>query len=1141
MIRISIAEAGKPPRLLTFSKSQITVGRDATHDLCLTGKGVSGTHCRLYRHGDAVVIEDLGSTNGTYVNRARISAPTPISSSDEVVLAIYRVQVLSDADSGVKLRPQAPGEAGGAVVVGTRAHAGPTAAHPGVTAALGGPQTAGPQSVDISQSMPSSGPSSLGISQSLPPAEDPSASPDQRQPKTRVKSPADIEWEREWEQIDRLATAWFKNGRPRKGLLRGQQLAHARRWLARGRGKYPQPKSAHREFIDTAARRRSLRLFGVMSAVTVVLAAGTVGGVYAYRKMQGDDPIEATGDTDGTIAGANPDAGGGEGPMPEVDDTDAVALANLAAGKVETNPELAALLAAEASFHLSVADQKNPAHPVHEALRRAMARIGAQTLRGHDGPLSAVAVSADGGRVATATTRRGEPVRLWDVTAPGLTNPPLLTNHDGRVTHMATTDDGHWLITADDDGLIMRWDLTASDPPGSGVRMDGHTTAVEAMHLAGTWLVTGDAGGRIRLWNVAAKIPTQVDLPGHVGAVMGVAVTPDGTRAASVSDDGTGRIWTLAGGTPKRRVATMTRPEEMGVGPLLSVAISPDGKWVLTGASDGIAWLWEAGSNLPGRRAPPPLMGKHSDAITHVGFSNDGAVAYTASNDDSVVLWDMTRENPNDKVLPWKGHTGDIVAVDVTGPGPEGDPTAGVAYLLSASSDGTARRWNLDGRDGAIEVEVLTGHNGSVVDLDASKDGRWVVTGGEDKTARVVPVWRDGLPDSRRVPGLGAARVGFGHTAPVRVVALNGGGNRLVTGSDDGTARVWDLVPPGRLRVLGVLGGHPGKVRAVAVTGAGDYAATGSEGGDLRLWALGKADPGANHLALKGHTKDVRGLLFTKKHLISYSTDGTARLWEMKADPQEGVIVLPHGDEVVAGAVSGDGRWLLTATGTEIKALLWDLTADNPAAGNVPLTGGHKDALTTVALGPKGRWAATGSRDYRVNLYDLQTIKKDRPDRTKLRGHDAEIAALAFSPNGRKLASGDGQGVVIAWDLTSKHPDESYETLEGPTSGVYELSWTADGKWLVAGSGDKGIYLWRMDGDDVGAPIVLEGHEGVVAGVAVSRDGSFVASGGYDGTARVWPLSASAIVPLVCARVGRWLTEAEWADSVGGQYVDRCG
>jgi len=1202
VIRISISEGGKSARLLTFSKLQVTIGRDATHDLPLTGQGVSGSHCRLVSTTEGLFAEDLGSTNGTFVNRQKITGPTRLSFNDEVVVARYRIQVLTDP-AAAGAQTAGPATAGPGVASAQHFHPGATAAAPGGTAVpqpqvpqtqsqvsqaqpQGHPHPHGAQTyaqvsqahtqAQVSQAQPQypsgahghpghSGPQATVSHPSQPGASGPNPSglvplvpstPSQPGAQTAgpatvgptvgesgastatsaSKSPAQLEWAREWEQIDKLATAWFAHGRQRKGLLRGKQLSSARKWLASGRGKHPAPKSSHREFIRAGVGRRRLQIFARLSVAGVVLGGAAGGGLYAYRLQ---NPVAPTddGSDDGVIAEATLD-------VPETTEPQGIdpeALASTALTYVESEPDVAALLAAHAAAQLTGDDVSRPDHPVAKALRRSLERIASQPLLGHLSPVAAVAVAPNGRQVATSTKRRGEPVRLWDLQQSGVLQPATLSNHAGRVKHMSMTDDGHWLLTADDDGLVMRWDLTSDDPGSSGVRMDAHTTAVVAMHLAGQWLVTADTAGQVRLWNVDVAIPRAVSLRGNEGTVTAVAVAPDGSRAASTSDDGTGRIWTIVGGVPKKRVAEIVRPEELGVGPLLSVAISPDGRWVLTGASDGTAWLWKAGSAKPGRKAPPPLLGQHKGPIQHVGFSRDGTVAYTAGSDDKIVLWDMTRDNPTEKVIPWAGHTGDIKAIDVTGASAGATkPTDGAAYLLSASADGTARRWNLDDRDGAIEVEVLGGHRGVVNALDASVDGRWVVTGGEDLSARVSSVWRKGRGDRRRVPGLGPARVGFGHAKPVRNLAMNGGSNRLVTASDDGTARVWDLVDKGRFKTLGVLAGHPGPVTAIAINKMGKFVATGSGGGDLRLWELGDTI-GEAHLALQGHRQDIRGLAFTDQYLVSVSTDGSARLWDMRtADPNADVTVLDHGDEVVDASVSGNGKWLLTALGTQNKAMLWDLSTEDPAAANKALKG-HADALTAVELGPKGRWAATGGRDYRLLLYDLNRWEKKKPKKFRLVDHEAEISAIAFAPSGRAMASADANGNVWVWNLESKRPKDNPHRLEGPTGEVRGLSWSGDSRWVVAGSDDRGIYLWEMGRDGpTGEPVVLAGHEGVVSGVAIARDATFVVSGGFDGTARQWPLGAPDLISLACNRAGRWLTQTEWADHVGGPFVDGC-
>jgi WD40 repeat protein len=355
------------------------------------------------------------------------------------------------------------------------------------------------------------------------------------------------------------------------------------------------------------------------------------------------------------------------------------------------------------------------------------------------------------------------------------------------------------------------------------------------------------------------------------------------------------------------------------------------------------------------------------------------------------------------------------------------------------------------------------------------------------------------------VPGasLASKRVGTGHKGPIHGIAASPNGDRMVTGSDDGSVRVWGVGTSDPPVSVATLAGSGAPVRIADIDRAGRRAAIGSDDGSVELFELD--DPQGSRLALSGHDGAIVGLEFlADQWLISSSADQTARIWDLGGvDPAHDPVVLPHGGPVVASSVSGDSRWLVTAA--ENEAVFWDVSTPR-ASFEQTRVGGHERGITAVVAGRLGRWAATGSVDGDVILRDLSTAHKVG---TKLRGHGSRLRALAMSPSGGALATGDDRGRVRVWNVDQDFPDEGSQELLGHTGPVLALAWAAHSETLASASEDGTVQIWRVaDGKVSDHALVLHGHTGPVRAVVFpTRAPRIAASVGDDHTLRVWTLA----------------------------------
>jgi len=376
------------------------------------------------------------------------------------------------------------------------------------------------------------------------------------------------------------------------------------------------------------------------------------------------------------------------------------------------------------------------------------------------------------------------------------------------------------------------------------------------------------------------------------------------------------------------------------------------------------------------------------------------------------------------------------------------------------------------------ELRSFTGHQASVLALAFSPDSKTLATGGRDHR---VLLWK--------------VRTGeelYAFLVPPGVsdgLAFHPDGKILAAASDDGSVRLWDVGTKKQHNSLT----HDRGVRKIIFSTDGRLFATSSDkticlwdGRTFqKKWEVSGAGVGLTSFSPDGKT------LLTAGHGHHDGSAHTVTLWDAKTSERRSTYPLQSQGGAAYLSLSPDGR-TLAATGINIRVVrLYD--ADTGRA-RFPVTG-HTVAVEHIAFSPDGKWLASGGSDGIVRLSDFAIGQEVRT----LAGHTNNARSVAFSPDGKILASGSYDNTVRLWDpLTSRH----LWTFSGHTAPVEQVAFSPDGKLLASAGHDSTVRLWDVTRRaEYGEPLRCSQS---VFTVAFSPDGRSLAAGSQDGTARVW-------------------------------------
>jgi WD40 repeat protein len=303
--------------------------------------------------------------------------------------------------------------------------------------------------------------------------------------------------------------------------------------------------------------------------------------------------------------------------------------------------------------------------------------------------------------------------------------------------------------------------------------------------------------------------------------------------------------------------------------------------------------------------------------------------------------------------------------------------------------------------------------------------------------------------------------------------------------------------------LLRVIAGHEDKVASVAFSAAGDRIVSGSWDNTARVW---NARDGRELAWLRGHKGAVSGVAFSPggARIVSGSWDQTIRIWDVSSG-RELACLVGHDDAIRTVSFSPDGKKIASAGGTPPKwgdgvndysIRVWDVSSGR----ELTCMRGHKRVVESVAFSPMGDSVVSGSWDETIRIWNVSNGR----ELACLRGHKSEVRTVSFSRDGKRIVSGSDNGTASVWDAASGR--EILQIWVGPES-VRSVSFSPDGHLIVSGSKDTLVRVWDAK---TGQPVAcLQGHDGVVCSVAFSPDGGRMISGSEDRTVRIWEASSS--------------------------------